>query len=281
MLQKCTIPLVFALIAFFNQESRGGGTPCAFLSISVPLVLSVTTASSKKKSAPRTRKSAALLNKKPSKCHVTIADVESRKIYSIIESYLYRMCIKEVPFFLGLYRAYYKDARLNRGDTLVLTKNVLSALLVTASHRLSTGELTVSPVLNIDSIMMHRPKGKRGGTTRCDMIIYTVPGAYEIPKTGARITIPSVLRGVVSLNAKTRSMSVTVLSRGVKLQLPGYAKLLSLGMITDMDVRYAELLPADNGFEARLMYASQGTPAKKKGWSFNVTECNKIRPYAR
>jgi hypothetical protein len=54
-----------------------------------------------------------------------------------------------------------------------------------------------------------------------------------------------------------------------------------LGMITDMDVRYAELLPADNGFEARLTYASQGKPAKKKGWSFNVTECNKIRPYAR
>jgi hypothetical protein len=281
MPQKCTIPILLAFLALFNQESHGGGMQCSLLSISTSLALAATTASPKKKSATRTRKTDAPQEKKPSKRYVTIAEVESRNFYSSIESYLYRICIKEVPFFLALYNTYCKDARLNRSDTLVLTKNVLSALLVTASHRLSTSELTVSPVLNIDSIMIFRPKGKRGGTTRCGMIIYTVPGAYEIPKTGARITVPPILRGTVSQNAKTRSMSVTVLSRGVKLQLPGYAKLLSLGIITDMDVRYAELLPADNGFEARLMYASQGTAAKKKGWSFNVTECNKIRPYAR
>jgi hypothetical protein len=280
MLQNRSMLLLFSLLVFFNQEGVSA-TACPTLSISAPMALSTATAPLKKKSATHTRKKAALPNKKPSKYHVTIAEVESRNIYSMIESYHYRMCIKEVPFLLALYHRYYKDARLNRGDTLVLTKKVLSTLLMTASHRLSTSELTVSPVLNIDSIMISRPKGKRGRTTRCAMIIYTVPGAYEIPKTGARVVVPHILRGTISLNARTQSMFVTVLTRGVRLQLPGYAKLLSLGMITDMDVRYAELLPAGNGFEARLMYASPGTPAKKKGWSFNVTECNKIRPYAR
>ena len=272
--------LLLSLLVHFPQE-RVSASPCPTLSISAPLALNTATAPSKKKSATRTRKKAAVPKKKPSKCQVTIAEVESRNIYSVIESYHYRMCINEVPFFLALHHCYYKDARLNRGDTLVLTKIVLSALLLTASHRLSTSDLTVSPVLKIDSMMIFRPKAKRGGTTRCAIIIYTVPGDYEIPKTGARVTVPCILRGNVSLNTRTQNMFVTVLTRGVKLQLPGYAKLLSLGMITDMDVRYAELLPADNGFEARLMYTSQGKPAKKKGWSFNVTECNKIRPYAR
>jgi hypothetical protein len=280
MLQKRSMLLLFSLLVFFNREEVSA-TPYPTLSISALPALALATASTKKKSATRTRKKAALPKKKPSKCQVTIAEVESRKIYSIIESYLYRMCIKEVPFFLALHRCYYRDARLDRGDTLVLTKTVLSALLMSAAQKLSTSELTVSPVLNIDSLLLFRLKAKRGRTTPCVIVIYMVPGAYEIPNTGARVTVPHILRGTVSLNAKTQHTFVTVLSRGVKLQLPGYAKLLSLGMIADIDVRYAELLPADNGFEARLMYASQGTPAKKKGWSFNVTECNKIRPYAR
>jgi hypothetical protein len=280
MLQKSSMLLFFSFLFFFNLEGVAA-SPYPTLSISALPVLAATTASTKKKSATRTRKKAALPKKQPSKCPVTIAEVESRNIYSMIESYHYRMCIKEVPFFLALHRCYYRDSRLTRGDTLVLTKTVLSALLMTAAQKLSTSELIVSPVLNIDSIMIFRPKAKRGGTSRCAIIIFTHPGAYEIPNTGARVTVPHILRGTVFLNAKTQSLFVTVLTRGVKLQLPGYAKLLSLGMIGDMDVRYAELLPADNGFEARLMYASQGTPAKKKGWSFNVTECNQIRPYAR
>jgi hypothetical protein len=76
-------------------------------------------------------------------------------------------------------------------------------------------------------------------------------------------------------------MTVTIFTRGVKLVLPGFAKVLSLGMINDMDIRYAELLPLGKGYEARLLYATKEKDVKKRGWSFNVTECNKIRPYAR
>ena len=285
MLQKCAMVPLLSVLVLLNQESQAGVSMTAsfpILSISATIPPASANAPAKKKSAARTRKKAAVAHvKKPSKCRVTFAEVERRKIYPVIESYLYRMCIKEVPFFLALHHVYYKDARLNRGDTLMLTKKVLSTLLKTASERFSTDELTVSPVLNIDSIMIFRPKAKRGRTRRCSMIVYTVPGAYEIPKTGARVTVPHIVRGTVFLNAKTETMFVTVLTKGVKLQLPGYAKILSLGIFSDRNVRYAELLPAGNGFEARLMYASQEPQAKKKGWSFNVTECNKIRPYAR
>jgi hypothetical protein len=238
-------------------------------------------ASAAKRSSSSRKKSVRKPVYRPCKRHLTLEEVEATHVYRTIESYLYRMCIKEVPFFLALHRSYYRDPRLDKRDTLVLRKQVLQSLLFNASNTLNTSELTISPVINIDSMMIFRPKVKNGKTTRCNMIIYTVPGAYEIPKTGAKVSVPGVLRGTVARNTKTGSILVTIFSKGVKLQLPHYAKVLSLGMISDIDVRYAELLPAGNGFEARLLYAAKEKQVKKRGWSLNVTECNKIRPYAR
>ena len=235
----------------------------------------------KKGTRIRNRKIATLSLQPAVKHYVSFREVEGRRIYQAIEKYLYRMCIKEVPFFLALHACYHKDVRLNKGDTLVLGKKVLQALLLNASRKLSTEDLVISPATNIDSILLFRPSAKRKKTTRCILVVYTKSGTYEIPKTGARVWVPRVVKGSVSWSVKRQIMVVTVVSPGVKLLLPSYAKLLSLGMITDMDVRYAQLLPSGNGFEARLLYAPSGRTSQKKGWSFNVTECNKIRPYSQ
>jgi hypothetical protein len=166
MVQRCALLLLLSLPVLFNQDNRAGVSTAASyppLSLSIVSANAVGAAPAKKKSAAKPRKKAAGARvKKPSKYRVTLAEVEKRKIYLVIESYLYRMCIKEVPFFLALHHVYYKDTRLNRGDTLVLTKKVLSTLLKNASARFSTGELTVSPVMNIDSMMIFKPKVKRG-----------------------------------------------------------------------------------------------------------------------
>ena len=219
---------------------------------------------------------------KPAKRYITVKEVESKKIYSVIESYIYRMCIREIPFFFALHQCYYRDVRLNRGDTLALRKKVLQVLILKTASRLNSSELNISPVCNLDSMMIFRSKSRSGKrTTNCNIIIYARPGAYDIPKSGAKVKVPGILRGTVMKNSRSGAMIVTIFTKGVKLVLPNYAKMLSLGMIADMDIRYAELVPEGNGYEARLMYATQKKDVKKRGWSFNVTECNKIRPYAR
>jgi hypothetical protein len=273
----CILVLLFAVQPLF---AKGTLEPAVVAAIISPTAKKAGSSTTKRINSTR-KPSGKIAVRKPGRRHLTFTEVENRNIYKVIEKYLYRMCIKEIPFFLALHEGYYRDKRLDRGDTLVLKKKVLSALLVNASHRLSTSELTISPVTNIDSMMVYRSKVKNGRTTQCGMIIYTTPGVYDIPKTGAKVSVPRIVKGIISRNGKTGSMFVRIQTKGVKLHLPGYAKVVSLGMISDMDVRYAELVPSGPGFEARLMYVSKEKKTRLRGWSLNVTECNKIRPYAR
>jgi hypothetical protein len=269
------------MFSAFGLFSQGISETAAVLQLTTAQSTVKTASVKTKRAVSTTKKVSGNAAREPGKRYLTFKEVEDNNIYTAIESTLYRMCIKEVPFFLALHQCYYRDKRLNRGDTLVLSKKVLSTLLMFASQRLRTSELTISPVINIDSMMLYRPKEKKKGAIRCGMIIYTVPGVYTIPKTDAKISVPNILWGTVSKYDKSDCIFVTIFSKGVQLQLPSYAKVMSLGMITDMDIRYAELVPSGPGFEARLLYAAKEKRTKKRGWSLNVTECNKIRPYAR
>jgi hypothetical protein len=215
------------------------------------------------------------------KWYLTFPEIEKKGIYPAIESYMYRMCLQEVPLFLALHKCFYKDDRMVKGDTLVLKKQVLQALLLNVASHLGTSDLNISPVTNLDSMMLFRNKGQNPASTNCNIIIYTQADAYEIPKTGARIQVPAVIRGAIACNASTGKVLVAVFSKGVRLELPGYAKILTLGAISDMDIGFAELIPSESSYEARLLYATKEKDVKRRGWSFNITECNKIRPYAK
>jgi hypothetical protein len=218
---------------------------------------------------------------KPVIRRLTVAEIEDKGIYQAMETHMYRMCIREVPFFLALHKCFYKDPMLDNGDSLMVKKEVIQALLNGAAERFMEKELTGSPATGIDSILIFRYNGKNGKSSSCNIIIYAPADAYDIPKTGAKVRVPEKTRGTVVFDEGTGSMKVTVFSPGVKLELPGYAKTLSFGLITDMDISYAELVPADNAFEARLLYSPKEKDIEKRGWSLNITECNKIRPYLR
>jgi hypothetical protein len=90
-----------------------------------------------------------------------------------------------------------------------------------------------------------------------------------------------VTRGAIACNPATGRFLIAIFSKGVRLELPSYAKILSLGILSDMDIGYAELIPSESSFEARLLYATNEKEVKRRGWSLNITECNKIRPYAK
>jgi hypothetical protein len=212
---------------------------------------------------------------------LTFQEMEKKGIYSAIESYLYRMCLQEVPLFLALHKCFYKDLRLAKGDTLVLKKPVMQTLLLNVASHLGTGDLNISPVTNIDSMVLFRNKRQKPSSTNCNVVIFAHADAYDIPKTGAKIDLPAVTRGAIACNPATGRVLVAIFSKGVRLELPAYAKILSLGILTDMDIGYAELVPSESAFEARLLYATNEKEVKRRGWSLNITECNKIRPYAK
>jgi hypothetical protein len=223
------------------------------------------------------RKTAAA---KPAVRHLSVPEIEQSGLYRVMDAYMYRMCIQEVTFFLALHRCYFQDKRLDRGDTLAVSKQVIRSLLARAAARSNETALIQSPVTNIDSMMIFRYRGKRPIPGACNIIVFARSDAYEIPKTGAKIQVPAVIKGTV-YGRQGGQTSISIFTKGVKLILPGYAKVLSMGMITDMDIRFADLYPSGSGFEARLMYGTNEKEISKRGWSLNVTECNKIRPYAK
>ena len=264
----------------FDRQGGAAAFPCSGLHacIASGVVAATTTASAKKNIKS---KAAAPQKKRVTKWRLTFQEIEGKGIYSAIESYMYRMCLQEVPLFLALHKCYYKDDRLVKGDTLVLTKPVMQSLLLNVASHLGTSDLNISPVTNIDSMVLFRNRGQKPASTNCNIVLYVQADAYEIPKTGAKITIPSVVKAGIAYNATSGKILVAVFSKGVRLELPGYAKVLSLGMISDMDIGYAELIPSESSWEARLLYATKEKEVKRRGWSFNITECNKIRPYAK
>ena len=161
-------------------------------------------------------KSAAAVASKPSMRHLTVAEIEAQGIYPAMEALMYRMCIREVPFFLALHKCYYKDPMLDNGDSLMIKKEVIQALLAGAASRYGEKELTGSPATGIDSMMIFRYKGKGARTTSCNIIIYAPADAYVIPKTGAKVKVPPKTKGTVVYNEGAGSLTVTVFSPGRK-----------------------------------------------------------------
>jgi hypothetical protein len=218
--------------------------------------------------------------KKPrvTKSHVTVQEAEARGVYDIINLYINDMCIKEVPFFLSLHRSFYKDERLLKGDTLVLAKLVLQVLKNRAVEIRHIDELRESSIKNVDSMYLYKEKKNRKNESLCNFAVFVDPGAYEMPKTGASVRVPEKIAGSLYYNSRTGKMVVYVHTMGIKLELPAYAKALTLGLIGDMDLGFAEIEREPEGWKAVLLYTKEKDDSKKTGWSFNVTECNKIRP---
>jgi hypothetical protein len=224
------------------------------------------------------KKKSAVPQKRITKSHVTVTEAEARGVYDIINLYINEMCIKEVPFFLSLHRSFYKDERLVKGDTLVLAKLVLQLLKNRAVEHHHIGELRESSVKNVDSMYLYKEKKNRKNESLCNFSVFVDPGAYEIPKTGASVRVPEKIIGSMYYNSKTGKMVVYVHTMGIKLELPAYAKALTLGIINDMDIGFAELEREPQGWKAVLLYTKGKDNSKKSGWSFNLAECSGIRP---
>jgi hypothetical protein len=213
--------------------------------------------------------------------HVDIDEVESRGFYPIMKNYIDDMCIKELPFFIAMHRCFYDDRRLRRGSMFVVRRHTLQGLRRRAADVHGMESLAQSDIVRLDSLCLYKRPGKRSNRFLCDLIVYCEKGGYEIPETGAKIVVPRVLMGSIYYNKKHSSRMVVYLhTGGIKLELPGYAKKLSLGVIGDMDIGFAELEYMYNTWNARLLYVSSKGDEQRKGWTFNVTECKKIRPYS-
>lgn len=212
------------------------------------------------------------------KSHVTVQEAEARGVYDVINLYINDMCIKEVPFFLSLHRSFYNDERLVKGDTLVLARIVLQVIKNRAVEIRHIDELRESSLNNVDSMYLYKEKKNRKNESLCNFTVFVDPGAYEIPKTGASVRVPDKIAGSLYFNTKTGKMVVYVHTMGIKLELPAYAKALTLGIIGDMDIGFAELEREPEGWKAVLLYTKEKDDSKKTGWSFNLTECNRIRP---
>jgi hypothetical protein len=233
---------------------------------------------SKKPKKTITKKKAVSKTFHATKSHVTVTEAEAYGVYDVISLYINDMCIKEVPFFLSLHRSFYKDERLAKGDTLVLAKLVLQVLKNRAVEIRHMDELRESSLKNVDSMYLFKEKKNRKNESLCNFIVFVDPGAYEIPKTGASVRVPDKIAGSLYYNSKTGKMVVYVHTMGIKLELPAYAKALTLGIIGDMDIGFAELEREPEGWKAVLLYTKEKDDSKKTGWSFNLTECNRIRP---
>jgi hypothetical protein len=276
---RCLVFLQILSLAF-AAPALGGNSAIAVTAVSEMVAqttkITVRTTVKRKKTFPQKKKKTPY---RPVKRWLTVAGIEARSVYVSMKNWNATMCIKEVPFLLALHRAYYKDARLFRGDTLALANETVMMLVRKASDEFSLPELLSSSIAKIDSMYIFKERKNRVDSKICNMVLYVVPGDYEIPNTGASITLPAKIAGSVSYNVKTGKMVVYIHTGGIQLQLPGYAKALTFGLLKDMDIGFAELERVRGAWTARLLYVGDGKDAKKKGWTLNITECNKIRPY--
>ncbi len=209
---------------------------------------------------------------------VTAAEAQRRGVYDIMKLYMDGICIKEVPFFIALHRCFSVDTRIERGKTLVLTKRTILELRdrAVALHRMR--ELAESDIDKIDSLVLYKKRENRYNRYLCNFEVFVTPGKCRIPKTGAGVIAPQKVFGSIFYSRKADKMVVYIHCGGVKLELPRYAKAMSLGILDDLDVGFAELEMVDRQWVARLLYMKK-VGGVRTGWSFNATECNKIRPH--
>ncbi len=215
--------------------------------------------------------------------YLRLADVEKMGAYDIMKLYNDEMCIKEVPFLIALHRCFYQDQRLPKGFKLVLRQNTIMPLKKKALKQHGMKELEESLIDKLDSLVLYKSRKNRYKKNLCNFIAYVDSGAYEIPKTGAKIVIPNVIKGSIYYNRKNRTNKMTIYlhTGGIKLELPKYAKRITLGILSDMDIGIAELEFIKGTWITRLLYVKSKENPKRKGWSFNMTKCNKIRPYSK
>ena len=215
--------------------------------------------------------------------NITLEDVERKGAYDIMKLYNDEMCIKEIPFFISLQRCFYQDKRLPKGYRLVLRKNTIQSLKKKSVSLHSMMGLEKSLIYKLDSLTLYKLRKNRYRKHLCNFIAYVDSGAYEIPKTGAKIVVPDVIKGSIYYNKKNKTNKMTVYfhTGGIKLKLPRYAKTFSIGILSDMDIGIAELEFINENWIARLIYIKSKEDPKRKGWSFNMTTCNKIRPYSK
>lgn len=224
-------------------------------------------------------KSSSIYNKKsPWKQHVLANEAVEKGIFDSMRLNINNICIKEIPFFLALYKCFYQDERLFQGKTLVVEESSIFWLLNKAVTVYKMRELHNSDAYKIDSLCLYKEKKNRRNRNLCNFTVYVAPGAYEIPKTGASVIVPEIIKG--SIYYKQDKMLVYIHTGGIKLELPKYAKALSLGLVGDMDIGFAEFEKERGKWLARLLYVKSSNNPQKKGWSFNAADCNKIRPYS-
>ncbi len=216
---------------------------------------------------------------------ITSMEVEKKGAFPIMESYTSDMCVKEIPFLLGLFHCFSNDQRITKGFRLTLDKYTLLSLKRDASLKHGLKELQGSMIYKLDSLVLYKLKKNRYKKNLCNFIAYLEPGTYPIPNTGgASVLLPGVLKGSIyyDQNSPSKKMAVYLHVSGIKLQLPGYAKTMSFGLLCDMDIGIAELEFIKKSWTARLLYVKTGQNQKNtKGWSFNISKCGKIRPYSR
>ena len=214
---------------------------------------------------------------------VSSSEVIKRGFFKVIGQYSGSMCVKEIPFLIALHRSFYLDKRLTNGYRLTLGKKTITVLKNRAKNLKNMKELKKSLIYKIDSLTIYKAKKNRLNKKLCNFILYIQPGPYEIPKTEAKLVVPKKVYGSIyyNKNASTKKMTVYLHSSGIKLELPGYAKAISLGMINDMDIGIAEIEYAQKVWTTKLLYVSKKRNTKHRGWSFNLSNCNKIRPYSK
>jgi hypothetical protein len=272
----CVIPGLDALVC----ASVSAADFSCLQALSQTIVQASAQTQKKIKSKPTGKKKKPARKPRITKVEIGIAEAEKLGIYDIVKLYMNDMCIKEVPFFLSLHRCFYRDSRIANGDTLFLSRQTLQALKNRAVAIHHINELRESAIRNIDSLLLYKEKKNRNKEALCNFIVYVDPGSYEIPRTGAGISVPTRLAGSIHYTSTTGKMVVYLHTMGIKLNLPLYAKALSFGLIGDMDIGFAELERSPDGWTAILLYVKGSNESKKSGWSFNVTECNKIRPHS-
>jgi len=214
---------------------------------------------------------------------ITIKETEARGVCDTIRVYADKMCIKEIPFFIALFKCFYEDQRLQTRQELILEKDTILYLKEYATKTLGMTDLENSLICKLQQLTLYKTSENRYNKKLCNFFAVVDSGAYEIPKTGAKLIVPGSLKGSIYYNKRSPIKKITVYlhTAGIRLELPGYAKTISLGFISDMDIGIAELENCDDTWVTRLLYVKKKNNPKKTGWSFNITECKKIRPYSR
>jgi hypothetical protein len=231
-------------------------------------------------SKPNKTKKKTLKKQRPEKMAITLKEAETRGVYGILKMYIDAMCIKEIPFFISLHRCFYNDRRISTGDTLVLDRSTLQTLKQREVDLHHINELMFSSIRNVDSLYLYKERKNKSNEDLCNFMAFVHPGSYDIPKTGASVQIPAIVAGSIHYSDRTGRMVVYMHTSGIRLELPTYAKALTFGLISDMDIGFAELFRGENGWTAALLYTKGKESQKKTGWSFNLTECNSVRPFS-